>query len=191
MAADAYQSAYTGAQIDEAIAAVLNGEVGGGSNSGASGLEVVTTAGTGTAYTAAVSSITALTAGVSFIMIPHVVSKSTSPTLNVNGLGAKYIRRSAPDTSSSVMVGASLAWLTKDYPVLLVYNGVYWVAQALTAEIQDATGIIIGGGAAGQAYSDITGGDARSSSLDEVIAFILKNAVFNSSSDSGSGDITM
>ena len=66
----------------------------------------VTTAGTGAAYTATVDGITALAAGVSFIMIPHVVSTVVNPTLNVNGLGAKNLRRRLTNSTVSTTTGS-------------------------------------------------------------------------------------
>ncbi len=101
--------------------------------------EIVTTAGTGSAYTATVNSIKALTAGVNFIMIPHVVSASTTPTLNVNGLGAKTIRQPLTTNTSATAPGTANTWLVANKPVRVMYDGTYWK----TVEIPrpSATGI--------------------------------------------------
>ena len=56
-------------------------------------LKGITTAGTGSAYTATVEGIDALETGVTFMMVPHISSEIVNPTLDVNGLGAKPIRR--------------------------------------------------------------------------------------------------
>jgi len=88
--------------------------------------EIVTTAGTGSAYTATVKGIKSLTAGVNFIMIPHVVSASTAPTLNVNGLGAKTIRQPLTTNTSATTTGASNTWLAVNKPVRVMYDGTYW-----------------------------------------------------------------
>ena len=91
--------------------------------------EVVTTEGDGTAYTATVPSITSLTAGVSFIMIPHVVSASTTPTLDVNGLGAKNIKRRLSNLPTSLQSGYSNTWLAKGKPFRVTYDGTAWIVE--------------------------------------------------------------
>lgn len=101
-------------------------------DTGDSGGEVVTTAGTGSAYTATVSSISALTAGVSFVMVPHVASASSTPTLNVNGLGAKMIRRRTSESTDSYASGYTALWLKADRPVRLLYDGTYWIVEGDT-----------------------------------------------------------
>lgn len=88
--------------------------------------EIVTTAGSGSAYTATVNGIKSLTAGVNFIMIPHVVSASTAPTLNVNGLGAKAIRQPLTTNTSATAPGASNTWLVANKPVRVMFDGTYW-----------------------------------------------------------------
>lgn len=92
----------------------------------------ITTAGTGSAYTATVPGITALASGVSFIMVPHVVSSSTTPTLNVNNLGAKNIKRILSSISTSVQSGYSNTWLAKGAPFRVTYDGTQWIVEGLT-----------------------------------------------------------
>lgn len=92
----------------------------------------ITTAGTGSAYTATVPGITALASGVSFIMVPHVVSSSTTPTLNVNNLGAKNIKRRLSSISTSVQSGYSNTWLAKGTPFRVTYDGTQWIVEGLT-----------------------------------------------------------
>lgn len=93
------------------------------------GLPKVTTGGTGSAYTATVPGITALEAGVAFIMVPNVVSASKTPTLNVNGLGAKTIRQQLSTGTTTTAAFASDTWFAAGKPVLVIYNGTYWIAQ--------------------------------------------------------------
>lgn len=95
----------------------------------ANGQYAVTTAGTGSAYTATVPGIDALTVGVSFIMIPHVVSESAAPTLNVNGLGAKSIKRRLSNLSTSVQNGYTATWLAANKPFRIVYDGTQWIVE--------------------------------------------------------------
>lgn len=89
----------------------------------------ITTSGSGSAYTATVAGITSLTRGASFIMIPHVVSTSTAPTLNVNGLGARPIRRRYGYGTSSTTTGYSNAWLGANVPHHVIYDGTYWIVE--------------------------------------------------------------
>lgn len=89
----------------------------------------VTTAGTGAAYTATVNGITSLTAGVSFMMIPHTVSTSKTATLNVNSLGAKTIRRRVSNSTVTTVASVSASWLAANKPVRVTYDGTYWVAD--------------------------------------------------------------
>ena len=97
-----------------------------------SGLEVATTtAYSSSTYTVTVPSITSLTVGACFIMIPHTNSASTQSSVNVNGLGAKGIRTTTGTTTQAYTNGYSSAWLYKNYPVLLMYNGTYWITVSL------------------------------------------------------------
>lgn len=93
------------------------------------GFEQVTTEGDGTAYTATVSNITALTAGVSFTMIPHTASTSTTATLDVNGLGAKTMRRPLSSNNATAVVPSDASWLYANKPVRVMYNGSYWLVM--------------------------------------------------------------
>lgn len=88
--------------------------------------EIVTTEGDGSAYTATVKGITSLDKGINFIMIPHVVSASTAPTLNVNGLGAKSIRQPLTNNTSATVAGATNNWLVASKPVRVMYDGTFW-----------------------------------------------------------------
>lgn len=102
----------------------------------------IKTAGSGAAYTATVEGITALTAGASFIMIPHTVSTSTAPTLNVNGLGAKTIRRTLSDNSTTTVASELADWLGANKPVCVTYNGVYWIADLSRPKASDIYGSV-------------------------------------------------
>ena len=82
----------------------------------------------GAVYTATVPNITALTAGVNFIMKPSTSSTTKGPTLNVNGLGAKYIRRRL-STGSTVDEGYTTSWISKNKPFRVMYDGTQWVVE--------------------------------------------------------------
>lgn len=86
----------------------------------------------GVAYTATVLGIDSLTVGASFIMIPNKASTSKAPTLNVNGLGAKPIRRRLSSLTTSLQQGYSTNWIALNKPFTVVYDGTAWVIEGLT-----------------------------------------------------------
>lgn len=104
----------------------------GGDANAAMSMKAITTAGTGAAYTATVPGITSLTKGISFVIAVHTSSTTTTPTLNVNGLGAKGIRRRLSNLASSVQAGGSASWLFTGKPFRVLYDGSYWIVEGLT-----------------------------------------------------------
>ena len=97
--------------------------------SGLNGVDIVTTAGTGAAYTATVPGITALKAGLMLTLIPHVTSTSKTCTLNLNSLGAKSIRRRLTNSTVSTVASSSDNWIYKNKPIRVTYDGTYWIAD--------------------------------------------------------------
>lgn len=89
----------------------------------------ITTSGTGSAYIATVKGIEFLSAGVSFTMIPHTESTSTSPTLNINGFGAKNIRQRTSSKTLNAVVGCSSDWIAANKPIKMMYDGTYWIVD--------------------------------------------------------------
>ena len=83
----------------------------------------------GVNYVATVPSVTQLTTGVSFIMIPGKASASTTPTLNVNGLGAKNIRRRLSNLATAVQAGYTTTWLAVNRPFRVTYDGTQWIVE--------------------------------------------------------------
>lgn len=103
------------------------------------GTAVAATSSDGVAYTATVPGITALTAGLSFIMVPNTISTSVSTTLNVNGLGSKNLRiRSTGYTATSVSPSAA-NWLGNGKPVRVTYDGMWWIADVVADPGSDFT----------------------------------------------------
>ena len=100
----------------------------------------VTTEGSGTAYTATVPGIKALEAGVSFTMLPHVVSASAAPTLDVNGLGAKAIRRRVTNATNATATGYAAAWLAANKPIRVEFDGTFWLADLPKPSAADISG---------------------------------------------------
>ena len=86
----------------------------------------------GTAFTATVDGISALEPGIVVTIKPSMTATSTTPTLNVNGLGAIQIRRKM---SAGTLTRPALLYgnvLYKALPVQLMYDGTYWVATQFT-----------------------------------------------------------
>ena len=92
-------------------------------------LKGTTTAGTGSAYTATVEGIDTLETGVTFIMIPHVASEIVNPTLDVNGLGTKPIRRRISGNTATTVTGSTSNWISANKPIMVTYDGDYWVVD--------------------------------------------------------------
>lgn len=104
----------------------------------------VTTTGTNTIYEATVSGITELTPGIAFIMIPHVTSAISSPKLNVNNLGEKFIhRRVSGSTTSTYSAKTSDDWLAAGKPIRVMYDGTYWIADMPVPYARDFMGTLL------------------------------------------------
>lgn len=89
----------------------------------------------GTTYTATVPGITALTAGVSFVMIPDTTStSSTSCTLQVNGLTTKSLRVRGKGYTSLTTTPSVTNWLASGKPVRVTYDGFCWVVESFIPE---------------------------------------------------------
>lgn len=113
----------------------------GGAAKKSNSMAPVVTSGNGAAYTATVDGITELVAGVSFIMVPHTVSTTEEPTLNVNGLGAVTIRQSLSNGTSSAVVAANANWLSSRKPVMVSYDGAFWVANLVRPNAANLYGV--------------------------------------------------
>lgn len=103
----------------------------------------VTTTGDGSAYVATIDGISALTTGVSFVMIPHVESTSSSPTINVNGLGAVRIRRRLSTNTTTTSAGNFDEWLTANKPIRITYDGTFWIADLPRPVATDLSGNVL------------------------------------------------
>lgn len=89
----------------------------------------------GVAYTSTVPGISELSAGASFIMIPDKTSASKEPTLDVNGLGAKTIRRRLSAITTSLQSGYSNTWISVNKPFQVVYDGNAWVVEGMAKPV--------------------------------------------------------
>lgn len=106
------------------------------------GDKIVATTGTGGAYIASVDGITALTAGVSFVMIPNVTSTKVNPTLNVNGLGAKNIRMKISNNTTATTTLSSSNMLVANKPVRVMYDGAQWVIDIVRPSVANLYGTL-------------------------------------------------
>lgn len=105
--------------------------------------QAVMSAGSGAVYTATVAGITSLSAGVSFVMIPHTVSTTSSPKLNVNSLGEKSIRRRVSNcTGTFYNASAPNDWLAAGKPITMSYDGEYWIADLPVPNANDIMGTV-------------------------------------------------
>lgn len=126
----------------------------------------------GVAYIATVPGITELVTGASFIMIPGTTSTSVTPTIDVNGLGAKPIRRKLSNIYASVQNGYAVSWLYNGAPFRLVYDG--------RAKVGTVTGCWIVEGCNKPSASDLYGSvtDAKNATNDgegqEIAATYIK-----------------
>lgn len=119
---------------DKSVLAIENGGTNATTVKGALtnlGLTGITTTGSANSYIATVPGITELVVGTNFIMIPHANS-SSDPTLNVNGLGAKEVKRYVSSRTGAFTRGCSGIWLSAGQPVRVMYNGACWIVENLT-----------------------------------------------------------
>lgn len=86
----------------------------------------------GVAYTATITGINELSTGLTIVIVPATVSTSTTPTLNLNSLGAKGIRRVLSNLSTSAQSGSAVSWIAKDKAYILTYDGSYWIVNGMT-----------------------------------------------------------
>lgn len=103
---------------------------------------VTATSTDGATYTATVEGIDSLTAGVNFVMIPNIESTTQEPKLNVNGLGAKFLRRRVSAGSSVTSPGYANDWLAAGKPVRVMYDGLYWIVDIAQANASDLIGSV-------------------------------------------------
>lgn len=90
------------------------------------GIPIVVTTGTGSAYQATIKNVNELTVGMKITIIPHVVSNSTAPTLNVNALGAKTIKMPSTLNTSDCSAPTAASWLAAGKPVTVTWDGTQW-----------------------------------------------------------------
>lgn len=104
----------------------------------------------GVSYVSAVPWITELTVGARFTMLPDKLSTSLNPTLNVNGLGAKYLRCLTGYNNAATANGAFAGWISADRPIDVIYNGTYWITNMQRTSVSALYGTLkVEGGGTG------------------------------------------
>lgn len=103
---------------------------------------VAATSTDGIAYTATVDKLTALYVGLTIIIVPNMVSSSTSITLNVNGLGAKNVRLPLSFNTTSVALPTVATWLSANKPLQIKYDGTQWKTELYRISVDDLYGTI-------------------------------------------------
>ena len=96
----------------------------------------------GANYTAEVDGIKELYIGLSITIIPVKESTSTAPKLNVNGLGAKTIRRRASNSTATTVASGSADWIGMNKPIRVCYDGTYWIADFTRPNAADMYGTV-------------------------------------------------
>lgn len=102
----------------------------------------VTTTGTGAAYKADVKAIDVLTVGVNFTIVPHVTCTTLSPTLDVNGFGAKPIKQRLSSGLTNTIALASNDMFAKGKPVNVFYDGTSWVIDVQALDATHLNGVV-------------------------------------------------
>ena len=64
------------------------------------------------------------------------------PTLNVNGLGAKNIRRRVSNSTVTTVAATSANWLGANKPIRMTYDGSFWIADFTRPNANDIYGTV-------------------------------------------------
>ena len=95
-------------------------------NTAAAGVSVAdATSNDGIAYTATVPGVTELYAGLEITIVPKVDSASTAITLDINGMGAKYIRLPVSTNTAMLAQPEAETYFVESRPVKLMYDPKY------------------------------------------------------------------
>lgn len=104
----------------------------------------------GVSYTVSVPGVTELYAGLRITVRVNRESTSTTPTLNVNGLGAKGIRQPLCLNNVIFAQGSSPDWLSPNSTVTLTYGGLVWKTDFVRSSASNLYGTVpIDGGGTG------------------------------------------
>lgn len=131
----------------------------------------------GIAYTVTIPGVTQLYAGLEITIKPGRISASTSPTLNVNELGAKGIRQPLSINNVATAPAVIATWLSPNCPIRLTYSGTQWKTEfgrPSGSNIYGSVPIASGGTGATTAEGALTNlGAASVTYVDEQIASLV------------------
>ena len=96
----------------------------------------------GITYTATVDGMDSLVVGKEIMIIPNHDSASLSPTLNVNGLGAKQLKCPLINNNVSTTTPSSTVWMYSDYPVKVRWNGKFWITDLYQIPSSSLYGVV-------------------------------------------------
>ena len=96
----------------------------------------------GVSYVATVDGMDSLIVGKEIMIVPDCTTTVVDPTLNVNNLGAKYLR--CPLTTNNVTTTSSQSesWIYSGKPVKVRWNGTYWVTDIYRVDANSLYGTV-------------------------------------------------
>lgn len=144
-----------------------------GKGKGNGNILVNATSSDGTTYTATSEDITSLFVGLRITIIPNRNSAALTPTLDINGLGAKNIIMPIDGVNSSMATNAAKlpTWVGANQPMEIVYDGTRWKSEVRAQSAQYMYGqvAIAGGG---------TGADTAEEALNNLGAAPIASPTF-------------
>lgn len=93
----------------------------------------------GAAYIATVKGIKSLASGVNFVMVPNKNAAGDDVTLNVNGLGAKSVKRKLSNSPASTVTDSIEEQIRSGVPVRVTYNGSAWLVDDVYPNLTSGT----------------------------------------------------
>ena len=118
---------------------------------------VAATSEDGVAYTATVEGLTELFVGLRLTIIPNRVSAAKTPTLNINGLGAKNIIMPIGGVNSSITTNAAElpTWVGANMPMEIRYDGTRFKSEITANSAQYLYGNVgVNGGGTGASTAE-------------------------------------
>ena len=95
----------------------------------------------GVQYSATLDGVASIFPGLTITIILNRASATTAPKLNVNGWGAKTIRRRVSGYTALTIAGSSDDWLVANKPISVTYNGTFWMIDDVRPNASDLYGV--------------------------------------------------
>lgn len=96
----------------------------------------------GVQYSATLDGVESIFPGLTITIILNKASATTAPKLNVNGWGAKTIRRRVSGYTALTIAGSSDDWLVANKPLSVTYNGTFWLLDDVRPNANDLYGSV-------------------------------------------------